>query len=73
MNSVKLVGAVLVVLGVLGLGYGGFTYTKDSTALKLGPIELSVKEKETVHIPIWAGVGALLVGAVLLFVGTKNR
>lgn len=73
MNSLKLVGAVLVVLGVLGLGYGGFTYTKDSTALKLGPIELSVKEKETVNIPVWAGAGALLAGAMLLFVGVKNR
>ena len=73
MNSLKLVGAVLVVLGVLGLGYGGFTYTKDSTAWKLGPIELSVKEKETVNIPVWAGAGALLAGAMLLFVGVKNR
>ncbi|RYZ94790.1 MAG: hypothetical protein EOO68_19650 [Moraxellaceae bacterium] len=73
MNAIKLVGTTLIIVGVLALAYGGFSYTKDSTAVKLGPLELSVKEKETVNIPIWAGAGALLIGAALLFAGGKGR
>jgi hypothetical protein len=57
---------------VLGLAYGGFTYTKDTTAVKVGPIELSVKEKETVNIPIWAGIGAIVIGGLLLVLGNKK-
>lgn len=73
MNSVKLIGLVLVVAGALALGYGGFSYTKDTTAVKLGPLELSYKEKQTVYIPIWVGVGALLVGGICVIVGFKRR
>ena len=62
----KLVAVVLIVAGALMLGYGGFSYTKDDTAVKLGPLELSVKEKKTVNFPVWAGVGAVVVGALLL-------
>lgn len=72
MSAARIVGIVLIVAGVLGLIYGSFSYTKDTTAVKLGPIELSVKEKETVNIPVWAGVGAIVVGAVLLVVGGKR-
>lgn len=72
MNPAKLVGVVLVVAGVLGLLYGGFSYTKESHDLKLGPIELSVKEKESVNVPIWVGVGAIAVGAALLLFGGKK-
>ncbi len=57
---------VLIVAGVLGLLYGSFSYTKDTTAVKIGPIELAVKEKETVNIPVWAGIGAIVVGGLLL-------
>ena len=53
MNPIKLVAILLIVGGALGLAYGGFSYTKDTTAVKLGPIELSVKEKETVNVPLW--------------------
>lgn len=67
----KVIGIVLVVLGLLGLLYGGFSYTKDSHDIKLGPIELSVKEKQSVNVPIWAGVGAIIVGAALLAFGRK--
>ncbi|MDO8375631.1 MAG: hypothetical protein Q7S91_00400, partial [Aquabacterium sp.] len=72
MNPIKLVGIVLVVAGALGLAYGGFSYTKDTTAVKLGPIELSVKEKETVNVPLWAGVAAVVVGGLLLVLGGKK-
>lgn len=71
MNAVKILAIVLIVAGSLGLMYGGFTYTKDTHEAKLGPIELSIKDKETVNIPIWAGVGAIAVGVVLLFVRSK--
>ena len=68
MNALKMLGIALIVLGALGLVYGSFTYTKETHDAKLGPIELSVKDKETVNIPVWAGVGAIVAGAVLLFV-----
>jgi len=72
MNAIKLVGVVLIVLGGLGLVYGGFSYTKDTTAVKLGPLELKVQEKETVNVPLWAGIGAIVVGGVLLVMGGKK-
>ena len=68
MNAVKMLAIVLIVAGALGLLYGGFTYTKDTHQAKLGPIVLSVTEKESVNIPIWVGVGALAAGMILLFV-----
>ncbi len=65
MNSIKILALALIVGGVLGLLYGGFSYTKDTSAVKLGPIELTVKEQKSVNIPIWAGVGALVIGGIL--------
>ena len=55
-------------LAVAGLAMGGFTYTKDTHEAKIGPIQLSVKEKETVNVPLWAGIGAIALGVVLLVV-----
>ena len=72
MNGIKIAAIVLIVAGVLGLVYGGFTYTKDTHTADLGPIELSVKERDTVNIPIWAGVGAIVIGGALLLVGSKK-
>jgi hypothetical protein len=72
MNSIRMVAIVLIVAGVLALAYGGFSYTQDTTAVKLGPLELSVKEKKTVNIPIWAGAGAIVLGALLLVMGGKK-
>ena len=72
MNAVKMTAIALIVGGILALAYGGFSYTKDTQQIKLGPIELSVKEKETVNVPIWAGVGAILIGAALLLFGNKK-
>ena len=73
MNSLKIAAIVLVVAGVLALAYGGFTYTKDTHEVKLGPLELSVEEKKTVNIPMWAGAGAILVGGFLLVGGMRQR
>ena len=67
MNAVKMLAIVLIVAGTLGLIYGGFTYTKETHQAKLGPIELSVKDTETVNVPVWAGVGAIVAGVILLF------
>ena len=72
MNASKIAGIVLVLAGVLALAYGGFTYTKDTHDVKLGPIELSVEEKKTVNIPMWAGIGAILVGGFLLIGGGRK-
>jgi len=72
MNSLKMIGAALVVAGVLALAYGGFSYPKDTTAVKIGPMELSVKERKTINVPIWAGAAAVLAGGLLLVVGGKR-
>ena len=72
MSAVKMAAVVLIVAGVLGLVYGSISYTKDTHDAKLGPIELSVKDKATVNIPVWAGVGAVVIGCALLLVGGKQ-
>jgi len=72
MSPIKLVAIVLIVAGALILGYGSFSYTKDETALKVGPLELAVKEKKTVNFPVWVGVGAIVVGGLLLVLGGKR-
>ena len=66
MNAIKMVAIVLIVGGVLGLVYGSFSYTRHTHEARLGPIELSVKDKQTVNIPVWAGVGAIAIGGALL-------
>jgi hypothetical protein len=72
MNAIKLFAIVLLVAGALGLAYGGFSYTKDTTAVKVGSLELSVKEQKQVNIPMWAGVGAIVVGGLLLLSTSKR-
>ena len=73
MNAIKLIAIVLIIGGVLGLTYGGCSNTKDTTAVKLGPLELSVQEKETVNVPVWAGIAAIVAGGLLLVIGGKQR
>lgn len=68
MNAVKMLAVVLIVVGSLGLIYGGFTYTKEAHEAKLGSVTLAVKNTETVNIPVWAGVVALAAGVLLLVV-----
>ena len=72
MSAAKIVAIVLIVAGVLGLVYGSFSYTKETHDVKLGPLELSVKEKQTVNVPVWAGVGAIVAGALLLLVRKRS-
>lgn len=72
MNAGKIAAIVLIVAGVLGLAYGSFSYTKESHDIKMGPIEMSMKEKETVNVPVWAGVSAIAIGAALLLLGGRK-
>lgn len=72
MNAKKIVGIVLLVAGVLALAYGGFTYTKDTHEAQLGPLELSIEEKERVNVPVWAGAAAVVTGVLLLVLDRKR-
>jgi len=72
MNAIKMAGILCIAAGIAGLLYGSFTYTKDTEVIKLGSLELSVKEKETVNVPLWAGVGAIVAGGALLLLGSKK-
>jgi hypothetical protein len=72
MSSLRLAAIVLLIAGVLGVAYGGFSYTKDTHDVKLGPVELAVKEKERVNIPLWVGIAAVAVGGVLFGMGGKR-
>ena len=73
MNSLKGVAVLLLVAGALALVYGGFTYTKKTHKTELGPISFAIKEKETVNVPVWAGVGAIVVGGLLLAFGGRSK
>lgn len=72
MNVIKIIAIVLIIGGVLGLTYGSFSYTKNTEQVKLGPIEMSVKEKQTVNVPVWTGVGAIALGGLLLLFGNRR-
>jgi len=72
MSGIKILAIVLIVAGLLGVMYGKFSYTKETHQAKLGPIEMSVKEKQTVNVPVWAGVAAIAAGAGLLLVRSKG-
>jgi len=73
LNTAKLAGVLLIVAGGLGLAYGSFTYTRQTSQVKLGPLELSVKEQKTINLPVWAGAGAIVAGLALLALGGGKR
>lgn len=72
MNIARALGIALVVVGVLGLLYGGFNYTRDTHQAKLGPLELSIVEKDRINVPVWAGAALVGVGALLLVLGGRK-
>ena len=72
MNPTKLIGIVLIVAGSLGLVYGGFSYTKETTGMKLGPIELKVEEKQNVNVPVIVSAAGIVLGVFLLVVGGRK-
>lgn len=73
MQGTKIVGIVLIVAGALALGYGGFSYTEETTAAKIGSVELNVDQEKEVNVPKWAGIGAIVLGGLLLLVGGRRR
>lgn len=72
MKGMRIVGVILLVLGLAGLMTGGFSFTKESTQAKLGPLELTVKEKESVNVPQWLSIGAIALGVVVLVFGIRK-
>ena len=72
MSTIKIAAIVLIVAGILGVVYGKFSYTKETHEAKLGALEVSFREKETVNVPAWAGVAAIEAGAGLLLVGKRS-
>ena len=71
MNMTKLIGIILIAGGGLGLAYGGFSYTKETTGLKVGPLELKVEEKQRVNVPLVVSAGAIVLGVFLLVIARK--
>lgn len=72
MNATRIAGIVLIVIGLAGFFTGGFSFTRDTTSAKLGPIELTVREKETINIPQWLSLGAVALGAIVLVMGFRK-
>ena len=66
MSRIKVLAIVLIVAGILGVGEPVVHQPQESHDLKIGSLEVSVKDKETVNIPMWCSVGAIAVGALLL-------
>jgi len=66
MQGTKLFGAILLVLGILAVAYGGFSYTKNTENVELGPIKIQVQDKERINVPLWAGIAVAIAGGVLL-------
>jgi len=73
MAPTKIIGIILIILGAVGLAAGGFSFTKETHEAKIGPIQLSVKEKESVNVPQWLGIGAIGLGVVLLLVPGRRK
>lgn len=72
MKGMNIAAAVLIIAGIAALAFGSFTYSNDTHDENIGPIEMSVKETNDINIPVWAGVGAIVVGGVMLLVGTRK-
>ena len=72
MNATRLIGIILIVGGILGLAYGGFTYTRHTSAADIGPVHLSVAHRETIPVPVWAGIGVIVLGGVVIAIGGRR-
>ncbi len=72
MNTIKIFGIILIIAGALGLTYSSFSYTKNTEELKVGPVEMSINEKETVNIPVWAAAGVIVLGGLILLLGNSR-
>lgn len=72
MNTLKIAALALIVAGALALGYGSFSFTRETHEATVGPLTLSVQERQTVNVPVWAGIAAIAAGAALLVFGGKR-
>ncbi|RSZ42378.1 MULTISPECIES: hypothetical protein [unclassified Variovorax] len=72
MNATRIIGILLIVAGIAGLGLGSFSFTKETHEAKIGPLEFSMKEKQTVNFPTWASVAVIVVGGALVLLGGKK-
>ena len=72
MDATRIAALVLIVTGILGLAYGGFNYTSETHDVKVGSLHLSVDEKRRVNVPVWAGIGAIMLGGLVFAVGLKR-
>ena len=72
MGPARIAAIAVIVAGLLAVVYGGFSYTSENTAAKIGPVEIKVQEKNRVNIPLWAGIAAILVGGMVL-IGTPRK
>ena len=72
MSLVRILGVLLIAAGAAGLVYGGFSYTKEEHKAKLGPLQFSIKEKETIAVPVWLSIGAIAAGTILLVINRKR-
>jgi len=73
MNALRIAALALLVAGALGLAYGGFSYTEETHDIKVGSLQLSLKEKRSVNIPMWAGAGAIVLGGLLFAIGRSRQ
>jgi uncharacterized membrane protein YidH (DUF202 family) len=69
----KIIGVVLIVIGIIALAYGGITYTKREKVLDIGPLEATTERRETIPLPPVLGGLALAGGVVLLIVGSRRK
>lgn len=72
MNPIRIVAALLIIAGVVGLAYGSFSYKQNTTVAQVGPISINAQETHTVNVPVWAGIGGILVGGLLFAFGGKR-
>ena len=72
MSVKQIVAVILIVAGVLGLAYGSFSFTTEKHEANIGPLRFPITEKETINIPVWAGVGAIGIGVILLIAGPRR-
>ena len=71
-TDTRIIGIICVIAGCLGLAYGGFSYTKESTGLKIGSLELKMNEKQDVSIPTVLSGGIVALGVLLIVVGGRR-
>lgn len=72
MNATKIIGIVLILLGLVGFFTGGFSFTQETTKAQIGPLQLKVDEKKSVGIPEWLSIGAVVLGGLLLVLGSRR-